>query len=448
MAKSQIVIEFKPSLKQSQALRYLRDNTTDFVGYGGAAFSGKSYLLAYWLTINCVGYPGTGWGLGRRELTVLKKTTLLTLFKVFKECNVQPDIDYTFNQQQNVIEFTNGSTIFLIDTEYKPSDPLFERFGGLELTGCAVDESAETDPGAIEILSTRIGRRLNEKYKLRAKFLETFNPSKKHVYSRYYKPFRDGCETIETRFIKALPTDNPSPEVTAYVDRILNNASKITIERLIKGNFEYDDDPACLVEYDAITDLFTNDHVKPEGKKYLSADLAMKGRDKFIVSVWHGLVCELKVEKDYSTGKEIEGDVKNMMVKHSVPHSQTIVDSDGLGSYLESYLKGIKEFHGGGKAKSDEYANMKSECGYKLAELINKRLIKIVCNETQKKYICEELEMLKAADVDADEKKKRIIKKDDMKSILGRSPDYLDTLLMRMYFEITPTPTMAKGRAT
>ncbi len=56
--------------------------------------------------------------------------------------------------------------------------------------------------------------------------------------------------------------------------------------------------------------------------------------------------------------------------------------------------------------------------------------------------------MLKADDIDADERKKRIIKKDDMKKILGRSPDYLDTLLMRMYFEITPTPTMAKGRAT
>lgn len=142
MQNNGISINFTPSVKQFTAWQYLTDNTTNFVGYGGAAFSGKSYLLCYWITSMAIAYPGTGWGLGRKQLTVLKKTTLVTLFKVFAECNIKRDDHFNYNQQNNTITFFNESVIFLIDTMSQPSDPLFTRFGGLELTGAAVDESA------------------------------------------------------------------------------------------------------------------------------------------------------------------------------------------------------------------------------------------------------------------------------------------------------------------
>src|SRR5690349_21816397 len=93
-----IEINFQPSAKQWEAYCFLTDVTTNFIGYGGAAYSGKSYLLCYWITTMCIGYPGTAWGIGRKELSVLKKTTLKTLFKVFTECNIKADIDYRYNQ--------------------------------------------------------------------------------------------------------------------------------------------------------------------------------------------------------------------------------------------------------------------------------------------------------------------------------------------------------------
>ena len=125
------------------------------------------------------------------------------------------------------------------------------------------------------------------------------------------------------------------------------------------------------------------------------------------------------------------------MQELSIGHSQTVVDSDGMGAYLESYLTGIKEFHGGAPAvNKKEFVNLKSECGYKLAELINNRQIKIICSNEQKDRIIAELAQLKAASVDKDEQKKRLIKKEDMKEALHRSPDYLDMLLMNMIFHI------------
>jgi hypothetical protein len=45
---------------------------------------------------------------------------------------------------------------------------------------------------------------------------------------------------------------------------------------------------------------------------------------------------------------------------------------------------------------------------------------------------------LKQDDIDKDEKKKRLISKEKMKELLTHSPDYLDMLLMRMYFLVKP----------
>jgi len=43
---------------------------------------------------------------------------------------------------------------------------------------------------------------------------------------------------------------------------------------------------------------------------------------------------------------------------------------------------------------------------------------------------------LKRDKVDSDEQKKRLISKNLMKEKLGRSPDYLDFMLIRTYFEV------------
>lgn len=74
---------FKPSLKQQLAWYYLHDSVTTEIGYGGGANGGKSWLISVFITITCLKYAGVAFGLGRKELVTLKKTTLRTLFKVF-----------------------------------------------------------------------------------------------------------------------------------------------------------------------------------------------------------------------------------------------------------------------------------------------------------------------------------------------------------------------------
>lgn len=427
-----------PSRKQTEALVYLTDGKTNFIGYGGAAFGGKSYLACAWMTHMALKYPDTGWGLGRKELVNLKKTTLKTLFKVFDEMKMLPERDYHYNGQLNIITLANKSEIFLIDTAFKPSDELYTRFGGYELTGAAIDESAETPLQAINILFTRLGRRNNSKYGLTKKLLETFNPSKGHVYSRYYKPWKEGSLKETYAFIPAFPQDNPSPEVEDYVRGIIANGDKVTIERLIHGNFEYDDDPAKLIDYDCIVNLFSNTHV-PGGKKYITADIARLGSDKAVVMVWDGLtVIEIQ---EMAKGKltDLQAIITQLKNKHSVVNSHIIADEDGVGGGVVDNLR-IKGFVNNSSALQDEnYANLKSQCYFKLAEAINKGNVYIKASTTlkQKEDIISELEQVKQDRVDSDSKLK-VIPKATVKEILGRSPDYSDTMMMRMFFELSP----------
>lgn len=420
--------------KQALALQLLTDNETTELGYGGAAGGAKSWTGCAWLAFMCICYPGTRWFIGREELKRLRESTLLTFYKVCRMYGVK---GWKYNGQDHFIQFENGSRIDLLDLKFLPSDPLFERYGSTEYTGGWIEEGGETVFAAYDTLKSRIGRQLNDEYGLMRKLFCTFNPKKNYVDTYFYRPYTKGDMPKGRRFIPALITDNPHVE-TDYIEVLRSITNEVARQRLLHGNFDYDDDIAALCDFGAINDVFTNDHVLP-GEKAISADLAMQGRDSFIAGEWSGMICRVAIDKPKAKGKEIEDDIKNLMVSGGIGRSQVIVDSDGLGAYLESYLTGIKEFHAGAKAiDSLKYANLKSECAYKLAEMINKRELKIICDSVQREKITEELGQLKEADIDADEKRKRIISKDKMKEALQRSPDYLDMLLMKMYFHVKP----------
>jgi len=429
-------IEISLSPKQQQALDRLTDNETEEVAFGGAKNGGKSYLGVTFVFGNAEMYPETNWFILRNELNDLRKFTIPSIHEVYNNWGQKISERADFNGQDNVYNLNNGSKVFLLSGKYLPSDPLFERFGSMQMTGGWIEEGGEVHVMAYENIKLSIGRWKNDLYGILGKLLITCNPKKNFLYTEFYKPFKDGTLSPKKAFIQSLVTDNIYAQ-EGSIERLDAIKDTITRQRLRHGIWEYVNDPDALCEYDAIVDLFTNDHAK-RGRKYISADLAMKGRDRFVAGLWDGLVLDLTkgLDQEQSTGKSIEADLKRLMIQHLVPRSQTIVDSDGMGSYLESYLTGIKEFHGGATAISKEYANLKSECAYKLVELVNKREIKIICSEKQKTYICQELEILKSESVDNDEGKKRIIKKEKMKELINRSPDYLDMLLMRMYFEV------------
>lgn len=409
--------------------------------------------------------------MGRSKLKNLKETTLNTFFDLATELNISNQFD--FNAQKNIIYFHNGSEIILKDLFLYPSDPNFDSLGSLEITGAFIDECNQIVYKAWQIVLSRCRYKLKEwdiygnptnKMKvieidkngiptkwqnskneitsgLTPKVLGTCNPSKNWTYSEFYKKKKDKQLPVNKKFIQALPSDNPHlPK--SYIESLssLENTSK---ERLLYGNWEYDNDPNALIEYDAILDLFTNSHVK-KGKSYISTDIALQGSDRFVIGSWSGL--NLKVINDYNKtdGKEVVDNIISLKNDTKTPNSRIVYDSDGVGNYLSGYLKGAKGFVNNGKPitlknKNIQYQNLKTQCQYKLAEYINERKIYISAklSEETKKLITEELEQLKSYQTDRDGKLKTV-PKHILKQTLGRSPDFLDMLTMRMLFELKP----------
>lgn len=429
------------TVKQTIALDYLEDDTTEEVLFGGSAGPGKSALGCYWQIKKRLKYPGSRGFIGRVKFNTLLETTIKTFFEIAAAQGLKRGKHFELTgswdkENKNCILFENSSLIFLRDLFHYPADPEFDELGSLEITDAFVDECSQVVRKAKDILKVRIRFGL-EKWNLIPKILFATNPTKNWGYSQFYRAERDNMLPDYRKFVQAFAWDNPYYPKSS-LESLKNMPDGPEKQRLYFGNWEFSDDPTALCQYDAIADMFTN-HIEPTGQKTLSADLAMQGRDRFIAAPWDGLVCDLTkgVDKTKSKGKEIEEDIKRLMVQNGIGHSQTVVDSDGMGSYLESYLTGIKEFHGGAQAfESSEFANLKSECGYKLAEVVNKRQIKIICSEDQRERIIEEMGALKAKSVDTDETRKRLIKKEEMKEQLAHSPDYLDFLIMNMVFHL------------
>ena len=432
----QIVFDTYGNEKQKQVCRHWLDDTATDIVYGGSKGSGKSYLGCSLIFGDAFTYPGTFYFIARKQLIDLRKYTIPTIYEVFEHWGITREY-YRYNGNDNYFDLHNGSRVYLIDAKYMPTDPLYQRFGSMQMTRGWIEEAGEFTFDAKSNLQASIGRWKNDVYNLKGKLLQTCNPAKNYLYSDYYKKNKDG--TLETwkKFVQAYPNDNKRLS-SGYLENLGRILTKNQKERLLFGNWEYDDDPDLLVDYDAVCDCFTNEYATT-GQKCISADLAMKGRDRFVSGYFNGNIATVEIDKPKATGKEIEEDLSRLMKLRGVGRSQTVADSDGLGAYLESYLNGIKEFHGGATATDRKtYFNLKSECAYKLAEKIMKRELRIICTEEQAEKIKEELMLLKAENIDTDTAKKRIISKEKMKEIIGRSPDYLDILIMGMYFEVKP----------
>lgn len=422
------------TVKQTVVLDLLEDKQHTEILFGGGAGGGKSILGCYWILKNCLRYSGTRWLIGRSKLKALKETTLNSLFDV---CKIQGLINgehFNYNQQSGIIKFFNGSEIILKDLFTYPSDPNFDSLGSLEITGAFVDECNQISEKAWLIVKSRIRYKLDE-YGIIPKILGTCNPSKNWVYSEFFKPHKERKIAAYKAFIQALVTDNPY--ISQHYINNLHTLDQASKERLLLGNWEYDNDPSALLTYEQILDLFNNTHVRPDdNSKAITADIALEGADKFVLTYWKGFVADRIQVIEKSDGKEVLDAIESMADNHGVPKSRIVYDQDGVGGFIKGFLQGAKPFANGSKALNDEnYKNLKTQCIYKFCDRARSGGYYIK-DQVHKQDIIKELEQLKKCNMDIDTGKLEVISKQVIKSILGHSPDFSDSLIMREYLEL------------
>lgn len=436
----------KLTLKQTKALDLLEDQETTELLFGGGAGGGKSSFGCYWQLKRRLKYPGTRGLLGRAKLKVLKDTTLKTFVEVAEKQGVIQGVHYKITsshdvQNPNCIVFFNTSIIYLRDLFLYPSDPEFDDLGSLEITDAFIDEANQIVEKAKGIVKSRIRFKLDENG-LIPKLLMSCNPAKNWTYRQFYKAWKNKTLPKFRKFVQSLLGDNPFIS-KHYRDNLLT-LSKNSRERLLNGNWEYDDDPAALMDADAITDYFSPNHIKAGPDKYITIDVARKGKDKTVFRVWEGWLCtkRYEIKKGLITGAVKKA--KEIQLKHGVSNSNTIADEDGVGGGFVDFL-GCKGFVNnsspiketiGGEYKTPNYSNLKSQCSIRMAEKIQKREAGEICKDQEViDQTSEEMEHVKLKDIDKDGKLS-ILPKEQMKEHIGRSPDDWDSIMMRYSFEL------------
>jgi len=424
-------IEANFTYTQEQAIEYLFDNTTTEVLFGGAAGGGKSWVGCSWLVLMCLKYPKTRYLMGRSKLDSLKKTTLNTFFEVCDHWNIKANKHFNFNASSNVITFYNKSEIILKDLFLYPSDRNFDNLGSLEITGAFIDEANQITEKAKNVVSSRMRYKLDE-FNLIPKMLMTCNPAKNWVYTQYYRPSKEGTQKPYRKFIQSLVDDNEY--ISKHYKTQLETLDELSKQRLLFGNWEYDATKDNLIEYDAILNMFEQKGV--EGEKYISCDIARFGSDKTVIMYWQGLHLKKIRTLLKSAINDVVSEIRDIQQSNQVKLTNIIIDEDGVGGGAKDYLRCKGFVNNARPLKNENYQNLKTQCYYKLADLINKGQVGIDCQDiTIKNQIIEECEQVRMKDADKDGKLK-IIPKENVKDIIGRSPDFADALAMRMFYEI------------
>lgn len=219
---------------------------------------------------------------------------------------------------------------------------------------------------------------------------------------------------------------------------------------------EYVDNEGALFRYASLVDVFTNT-VSKTGNKYMIIDVADDGTDKTVFSLWEDLEEYHREEYHNLNSEGVVMKTRELASQNKIPYSHIAVDAIGVGSSVasSSLLTGIVGYKSSfapiktdmdivklpsvgylpdAKALTSDFRNLRSQCVFTLADYVNNHNIASRVTGRFKEHIIEELSTYQ--DASTGDGKRMATQKEDVKEILGRSPDHSDTWIMRMYFVI------------
>lgn len=442
-------LRVKRSKTQKLALKLLNDPQITDLLFGGGAGGGKSLLVCLWAVLECLQYPGVRIGLGRKEITRLKQTTVVTLLReAHKLLNVQ-DGEFNYQEHKGLITYINGSGIQLVDLARQPSDPDCDRFGSLNFTHVIVEEVGEVGRKERDVFISRKNRFMNREYNLVGKSVATCNPSQNYIKAEYYKPYKnlgagewqkweygkveiDGkLQTAYRAFIRSLASDNPFlPRNYIEVLRKLPEAER---KRLLEGNWDYEDDDLML--FKAITIDRSLIDVIEAGPKCIGVDVADVGSDKTVLSLVEGNILveqrTIEVQKTEAIGEQIAMEIIKYAQQNGLDHNQARkigIDTLGVGASTRDFMRSkgwyVSEFIAGASVEDIIFKNLRGQTIYGLAQAMDKGEFKIY---SRLQTIDTLREQLMAHEYTTEERKILVKPKKDIKETLGVSPDYAES---------------------
>ena len=229
---------------------------------------------------------------------------------------------------------------------------------------------------------------------------------------------------------------------TKYMNRISSGGSKSVIND-IRGIWRDVDDSSALVTMDDMNRFFNN-VPQTNGTRVAGGDIAYKN-DWFVLWAmdgWH--IIDVYAKK----GVKVEDTVRiirDFLNKNNVPWENFAFDGDGVGVVLKTTddteaQKAHAFSNKGSKGLKDSasYRSRKSECAGMLISALQNGTISIEEDVLRRQFsekripftmrdkLVEERIVLKWIE---DQAPRELIKKSEMKGILGHSPDFIEALL-------------------
>lgn len=250
-------VSFEATPVQNQLMDAITDGASRIIGFGGGIRGTKTWgSLAALITL-CKVFPGSRWGIVRKDLQRLRDTTIPSFEKLRLLTGgfVGP-----INQQTWNATCANGSEL-LFRGENIDKDPELLRFHGYEVNGFLNEEADELSERTLIKEIERAGTWLvPDGEQPPAYILNTFNPCAGWPRRRFYVPWRDRTIVAPYAFIPSTAADNP------YISDAQRDAWKEMPEheyrRFVLGDWEsmtgayYDTlTPAALIDRDDLPEV-------------------------------------------------------------------------------------------------------------------------------------------------------------------------------------------------
>lgn len=254
---------------------------------------------------------------------------------------------------------------------------------------------------------------------------------------------------------RALLDVNP-----AYLGNLISQDEE-TRSQLLDGNWKVIISDLDIYDYYSLIGVFENKYTVQMPGRYITADIALEGSNNLVFGFWNGRILEDVEVWPKTDGKQVIDHLVKFAQKHKVQNRHICYDADGVGGYIEGYLKGAVPFNGGIPAKEvidpvskkkikENYKNLKTQCYYRSGKSVKAgetQISEYVANKmyddkmTIRQRFMHERKAIKRYKNDEDGKL-CILPKKEMKLILGgESPDLMDMFMMREMFELVQKVT-------
>ena len=231
--------------------------------------------------------------------------------------------------------------------------------------------------------------------------------------------------------------------------------------RDLEGNWNFKRTGDDMIKMEDMEKFYNNSEQTMNGVRYVSADIAFEGGDFCVMWLWEGLhIKDIFVMRENSAKTEAMFAAK--LIEWGVREENVVYDYWGVGQALSGHFKRAVKFTGTEKPKEPfdkSYKNVKSQCAEMLAHFIQDgkisiepRLLDMKFSGKKGKYSNTPLRQILMKERKCIRHKDNsslggfeLVNKEGMIKAVGYSPDFFESLIYRMIFDVKTQHKKPKG---